>query len=63
MDEEFFIELCQRAGWNYGYTSHRQMMEEQIREMVRRRPEYGDFTLYDLRDKGFLAPERTYYNF
>ncbi|MDD6022822.1 MAG: molybdopterin-dependent oxidoreductase [Oscillospiraceae bacterium] len=63
MDEEFFIELCQRAGWNYGYTSHRQMMEEQIREMVRRRPEYADFTLDHLREKGYLAPERTYYNY
>ncbi len=62
-DEEFFIELCQRAGWNYGFTDHRSMMEGQIREMVRRRPELADITLDELQRRGFIAPERTYYNY
>ena len=62
-DEEFFIELCRRAGWNYGYTDQRAMMEEQMKEMARRRPEYEDFTLDDLREQGYLAPERTYFNY
>ncbi len=62
-DEEFFIELCRRAGWNYGYTSHRAMMEEQIRIMAERRPSLAKYTLDDLRKKGFLEPERTYENY
>ncbi len=63
MDEEFFIELCRRAGWNYGYESRWEMMEAQLQEMARRRPELKDFTLDDLRAQGYLAPERTYYNY
>ena len=62
-DEEFFIELCRRAGWNYGFTSHRAMMEEQIKIMQERRPELAGYTLDDLREQGFIAPERTYYNY
>ena len=62
-DEEFIIELCKRAGWNYGFTDQRSMLEEQMAELARRRPEYRDFTLEDLRRQGYLAPERTYYNY
>ena len=62
-DEEFIIELCRRAGWNYGFTDQRSMLEEQMKEMVRRRPEYADFSLDDLRRQGYLAPERTYFNY
>ena len=62
-DEEFFLELCRRAGWNYGFEDQRAMLEEQMREMTRRRPEYAGFTLDDLREQGYLAPERTYFNY
>ena len=62
-DEEFFLELCRRAGWNYGYTDHRAMMEEQIKIMQERRPELAGVSLDDLREQGFIAPERTYYNY
>lgn len=62
-DEEFFLELCRRAGWNYGYTDHRSMMEEQIRILHERRPHLADFSLDDLRKQGFLEPERTYCNY
>jgi anaerobic selenocysteine-containing dehydrogenase len=62
-DEEFFIELCKRAGWNYGFTDHRSMLEEQVRIMKERRPEYADITLDEIREKGFVAPKRTYYNY
>ena len=34
-----------------------------IRDRVRRRPEYQGFSLDDLRRQGYLAPERTYYNY
>ena len=62
-DEEFILELCRRAGWNYGFTDQRSMMEAQMQELVRRRPEYQGFSLDDLRRQGYLAPERTYYNY
>ena len=62
-DEEFILELCRRAGWNYGFTDQRSMMEAQMQELARRRPEYQDFSLDNLRRQGYLAPERTYYNY
>ena len=62
-DEEFILELCRRAGWNYGFTDQRSMMEAQMQELARRRPEYRSFSLDDLRRQGYLAPERTYYNY
>lgn len=62
-DEEFFLELCRRAGWNYGFTDQRAMMEAQLKEMARRRPELAHITLDGLRERGYLAPERTYYNY
>ena len=62
-DEEFILELCRRAGWNYGFTDQHSMMEAQMQELVRRRPEYQGFSLDDLRRQGYLAPERTYYNY
>ncbi|MBE6015987.1 MAG: molybdopterin oxidoreductase [Lachnospiraceae bacterium] len=62
-DEEFFIELCRKAGWNFGYHDQREMMEEQIKIMKERRPELAGYTLDDLRERGFIAPERTYYNY
>ena len=62
-DEEFILELCRRAGWNYGFTDQRSMMEAQMQELVRRRPEYQGFSLDDLRRQGYLAPERTYYTY
>ena len=62
-DEEFFIELCKVAGWDYGYDNHRDILNAQIDEMVRRRPELAKYTLEVLQEKGFIAPERTYYNY
>lgn len=62
-DEEFFFELCKKAGWDYGYEDHRAMMEEQIKIMIERRPELAGYTLDFLREKGFIAPERAYYNY
>lgn len=62
-DEEFILELCRRAGWNYGFTEQKDMMQQQLREMARRRPELSDITLEAIQERGFLAPERTYYNY
>ena len=62
-DEEFILELCRRAGWNYGFTNQRDMLEGQIREMVRRRPELQGITVEQIREKGYLEPERTYENY
>ena len=55
-DEEFILELCRRAGWNYGFTDQHSMMEAQMQELVRRRPEYQGFSLDDLRRQGYLGP-------
>ncbi|MBR1781561.1 MAG: molybdopterin-dependent oxidoreductase, partial [Oscillospiraceae bacterium] len=63
MDEEFFLELCRRAGWDFGYPDHRSMLEAQRVEMVRRRPELAELTLEEIRARGFVAPERTYYKY
>ena len=62
-DEEFFMELCRRAGWDYGYHDHFEMLEEQLEEMRRRRPQLSGVTLEEIRSQGYLAPERTYYNY
>ena len=62
-DEEFILELCRRAGWNYGFTSQKDMMAGQLREMIRRRPGLSDQTLEKIREMGYLAPERTYENY
>ena len=62
-DEEFILELCRRAGWNYGFTAQKDMMNGQLQEMIRRRPELQDMTLERIQDQGYLEPERTYENY
>ena len=62
-DEEFFIEMCKAAGWDYGYEKHEDMLGDQIKEMVRRRPGLSEYTLEKLQEKGYIAPERTYLNY
>lgn len=62
-DEEFILELCRRAGWNYGFTNQKDMLEGQIREMIRRRPELAGITVEQIREKGYLEPGRTYENY
>lgn len=62
-DEEFILELCRRAGWNYGFTAQKDMMNGQLQEMIRRRPELHDMTLERIQDQGYLEPERTYENY
>lgn len=62
-DEEFILELCRRAGWNYGFTKQEDMMNGQIQEMIRRRPELHDMTLERIQNQGYLEPERTYENY
>lgn len=62
-DEEFILELCRRAGWHYGFTNQRDMLEGQIQEMVLRRPELAGITVEQIREKGYLEPERTYENY
>ena len=62
-DEEFILELCRRAGWNYGYTSQSAMLEGQIREMIRRRPELSGITVEEIQNRGYLEPERAYENY
>ena len=62
-DEEVFIELCRRGGWNYGYTDHRMMLEEQVKEMIRRYPEFEGVSLEEIQEKGYISPKRRYYNY
>jgi anaerobic selenocysteine-containing dehydrogenase len=59
-DEEVILELCRRAGWNYGFTDQRDMLAGQLAELKRRRPEYESLSLEQLRQQGYLAPQRRY---
>lgn len=62
-DEEFFMELCRRMGLDYGAESQEEILQEILREMGRRRPEYAGMTLEEFQSRGFVAPERTYENY
>ncbi len=62
-DEDFFFELCRRAGWNYGADKIEDIQQWQIDELVRRRPELEGLTIESLREKGFVDPERYYYKY
>ncbi|MBQ9980372.1 MAG: molybdopterin-dependent oxidoreductase, partial [Oscillospiraceae bacterium] len=39
-DEEFFAELCQRMGWDYGAASQRELMDIGLKEMWERHPQF-----------------------
>ncbi len=62
-DEDFFLELCQRMGLDYGASSQREILDGQLAEMGRRRPEYAGMDFDAFAQLGYVVPERTYYNY
>ena len=62
-DEEFILELCRRAGWDFGAEHLDEIQQWQVEELVRRRPELTGLSGEELRRVGFVAPERKYYNY
>jgi len=62
-DEEFFLELSRRMGLDYGADSLESIYQEQLDEMIRRRPQYQGLTFEKLNELGWVEPERTYRNY
>ena len=59
-DEDFYIELSQRMGLDFGCTSVGEVMGEQLDELKRRYPQFSDIDLETLAEKGYIGPERRY---
>lgn len=59
-DEDFFLELCRRMGLDYGADSQEALLNDLLEELARRYPQYEGITFDDLREKGWLVPERVY---
>ena len=62
-DEEFFLELCTRLGLDYGAKSQRDILEESLAELTRRRPEYEGIDFDRFKQLGWIAPKREYYGY
>ena len=62
-DEEFFLELSQRMGLDYGAESQREILQSILTELGRRRPQYAGMTFEQFAELGWIAPEREYYNY
>ncbi len=62
-DEDFFLELCRRMGLDYGAESQREINDGILAELARRRPQYAGVDFDRFRERGWIAPERTYYNY
>ena len=62
-DEDFFLELCRRMGLDYGAESQREINDGILAELARRRPQYAGVDFDRFRERGWIAPERAYYNY
>ena len=62
-DEEFFLELSRRMGLDYGAESQEEILAGILQELGRRRPQYAGLTFEQFAELGWIAPERTYYNY
>ena len=62
-DEEFFLELSQRMGLDYGAQSQEEILNDILRELGRRRPEYAGIDFRRFQELGYIAPKRTYYGY
>jgi len=59
-DEEFFFELSRRMGLDYGAETLESILDGQLEEMGRRRPEYAGIRFQDLKDIDYIEPKREY---
>ena len=62
-DEDIFLALSQRMGLDYGAHSQRQILDDILAELGRRRPQYAGLDFEKFRSLGYIAPERTYLNY
>ncbi|NTV89247.1 MAG: molybdopterin-dependent oxidoreductase [Clostridiales bacterium] len=59
-DEEFFIELSKRLGLDYGAESLESILDSQLEEMGRRRPEYSGLSFKKFKESSYMEPKREY---
>ncbi len=62
-DEDVFLEISKRMGLSYGAETQREILDGILKELGRRRPEYAGMDLETFQNLGWIAPERTYYNY
>ena len=62
-DEEVFMEISRRLGLDYGARTQEEILEESLRELGRRRPEYAGIDLKQFQELGWIAPKREYCNY
>ena len=62
-DEDFFLELSQRMGLDYGAASQREILDGILAELGNRRPEYAGMDFERFKELGWIAPKREYYGY
>lgn len=62
-DEDFFLELSQKMGLDYGAASQREILDGILAELGRRRPEYAGIDFETFKSMGWIAPKREYYGY
>ena len=59
-DEDFFIELCERMGLDFGASSNREIIDDMLMEMGRRYPEYAGIDFDRMKELNYITPKRRY---
>ncbi|MGI5936163.1 MAG: molybdopterin-containing oxidoreductase family protein [Oscillospiraceae bacterium] len=62
-DEEFFMELCQRMGLDYGADSQEEIINGLLEEMGRRRPDLAGIDFEKMKELSYIVPRREYYQY
>jgi anaerobic selenocysteine-containing dehydrogenase len=62
-DEDFFLELSQKLGLDYGANSQREILDGILAELGNRRPEYAGLDFDTFKALGWIAPKREYYGY
>lgn len=62
-DEDFFLELSQKMGLDYGAGSQTEILDGILAELGRRRPEYAGINFEQFKTMGWIAPKREYYGY
>jgi anaerobic selenocysteine-containing dehydrogenase len=59
-DEEFFMELSKKLGFDYGAETQLELLDAQLEEMGRRRPEYAGIDFEKMKKLHYISPDRRY---
>jgi anaerobic selenocysteine-containing dehydrogenase len=62
-DEEFFSELARRMGLDYGAESLGAILDGQLEELARRRPEFAGMNFEKFKELSYIEPKRDYLNY